>query len=629
MDTEKIFPRWMQELKRFQTLKSQFYLYGNVYDCYYFPVNYHTAEDEQELRWAKFNDIRQLLMLYLRNEGYEIITYYDIIDGFIVESLDQEINRNTITNFLFQNNREIRNYFGSVKIDAIEKNIGDTLSFFRFLMGNNRKLSAGIVNYASRFSSDPNSLEEEERRLFLKVLKAAQEARTFPDRDGKRNILIMICDKLNDIPSWVLLENPLTKGIDIQKPNREERNRFFQVQSGRFFSEGKDVEHEEVSTIFSDLTEGFTNHELENLVTISNQERIHINDIRQIIDLFKYGTRENFWEDMDKSKIDNAESELKKRVVGQDYAISKSVDIIRRAKLGLHSIDQQKPRNKPKGILFFAGPTGVGKTELAKSLAELIFSDEDALLRFDMSEYNDGNSDVKLIGSPPGYVGYEEGGQLTSRIKTRPFSIILFDEIEKAHPIVFDKFLQILDDGRLTDGKGETVYFSETLIIFTSNLGVYREDEYGRRVLNISFEEPFEEMREHIMAEIRNFFNTRLNRPEILNRFGDNFVVFDFIRPDVDRLILLKSLNTIKANLLKQKNCRFEFDDTFIELFRQHYIRDNLINGGRGIINRIETHIKNGITKFMFEQQASDNFDFKVFIDAHNNNEVCFECIGG
>ena len=624
----KIFPRWMQEFKRFQALKSQFFLYGNVYDCYYFPVNYHQTESNSDLKWARFNDIRYLLNLYLKNEGYEIIVYYDMIDGMTVESIDPEISEKNLLQQLGDNDPKVKPYFGSKKIDSIEKNINDTLSFFRFLVSNNQKLSAGIINHASRFSSNPNSLSEEERRYFLKLLKSAQDARVFQDKNGMRNILIFICDKLNDIPSWILLDNPLTKGIEVLKPNKEERNRFFQVQSERFYQEGEAIDEQKVSSIFADITDGLANQELENLVTISKQEKIHVNNIRQIIDLFKYGTRENFWEDLEKAKIDNAENELKKRVVGQDPAVKKAVEVVKRAKLGLHTIDQKKPKNKPKGVLFFAGPTGVGKTELAKSLAELIFNDEDAILRFDMSEYNDSNSDVKLIGSPPGYVGYEEGGQLTTLMKSRPFSIVLFDEIEKAHPIVFDKFLQILDDGRLTDGKGDTVYFSEALIIFTSNLGVYKEDEYGKRVLNIKYEDSYENMSEKIMEEIQNFFNSKLNRPEILNRFGDNFVVFDFIRSDTDKLIFLMSLNTIQTNLQKQKNCRFEYDDTFIELFRKHYLADNLINGGRGINNRVETHIKNGITNFMFEQNKTENLNFRIFIDENDHNRVGFECTG-
>ena len=626
IEAHKIFPRWMQEFRRFQALKSQFYLYGNVYDCYYFPVNFDEVENADDLRWAKFNDIRQLLLLYLKKEGYEIIATYDVIDGVDIESNDPKITKEKILILLSEENSAVKEYFQSKKMKAIEKNISDSLSFFRFLVSNTGKLSAGIINYASRFSSDPNSLEEKERENFLKILKSAQDARVF--KNGKRNILIFLCDKLNDIPSWVLLENPLSKGIEVQKPNKDERKRFFQVQSSRFFTEGTEVNSEEVARLFCDLTGGLANHEMENLITISNQEKLHVNNIRQIVDLFKYGTKENFWENLEKAKIDNAESELKKRVMGQDHAIRKSVEIIRRAKLGLHSIDQTRVRNKPKGVLFFAGPTGVGKTELAKSLAELIFSDEDAILRFDMSEYNDSNSDVKLIGSPPGYVGYEEGGQLTSRMKDRPFSIVLFDEIEKAHPVVFDKFLQILDDGRLTDGKGETVYFSESLIIFTSNLGIFKEDEYGRRIPNITFEDSYNDMSVKIMDEIRVFFTSKLNRPEILNRFGNNFVVFDFIRPDVDKEILLKNLNTIKKNLLKEKNSRFEFDDTFIELFRRHYLADNLINGGRGINNQVETYIKGGITNFMFDQNTSENLSFRVCVNEANGNSVSCECIG-
>ena len=648
LKTSEIFPRWLQELSRFQSMKSQFFLYGNIYDCHYFPINYNEAANQDELKWAKFPTIIQLLGKYLEIEGYELICKYDIVDLLSVkpitkkdeskekpseEKKEDPITKKNILQFLTKSNPEAKAYFTGRDIGRIESNLGDVLSFFRFLSSNTEKLFAGIIDFSSRFTPNPNSLSEPESRHFIKLVKAAQESRFFPKKSDKRNIIILICDKLSDIPTWMLLENPLTQGIELQKPNTEERKRFFSIQKKLFYHEKEREESKEDGQRFPDLTDEFSNHDLENLITLSKQEKIDISEIRRVIDLYKFGVKENFWEKLDQAKVKMAESELKKRVFGQENAIKKSVDVIRRAKLGLHNIDKNKQNNKPKGVLFFAGPTGVGKTELAKSLADLIFSTDDAIIRLDMSEYNDSNSDVKLIGSPPGYVGYEEGGQLTRKMKEKPFSIVLFDEIEKAHPVVFDKFLQILDDGRLTDGKGETVYFSESLIIFTSNLGIYRINERGQRVINVEYEDSPGTVAEKIMSEIKMFFTTRLNRPEILNRFGDNFVVFDFIRPPVDKLILMKNLNTIKANLMKQKKCDFQFDEKFIELFRKYYINDNLINGGRGINNRVEAYIKNGLSNFLFEQDKIDGLKFRVVINEAKVGKdkkplVEFECIG-
>ena len=148
-----------------------------------------------------------------------------------------------------------------------------------------------------------------------------------------------------------------------------------------------------------------------------------------------------------------------------------------------------------------------------------------------MSEFSAEHADSRLLGAPPGYVGYEAGGELTTAIKQKPFSVVLFDEIEKAHPRILDKFLQILDDGQLTDGRGDRVYFSESIIIFTSNLGIYKLDEDGKRSENVSQDQPYDVVEFRVRDEIANHFKFRLNRPEILNRFGENIVVFDFIRP--------------------------------------------------------------------------------------------------
>src|SRR5690606_13759088 len=203
-----------------------------------------------------------------------------------------------------------------------------------------------------------------------------------------------------------------------------------------------------------------------------------LSNVKRLSEMYKYGVTTNEWDKIQSSRLENAEEFICGRIKGQKAAVARVLDIIKRAKIGLSAGDSSKS-NRPRGVLFFAGSTGVGKTEMAKALAALLFGQEERLLRFDMSEYAAPQSDQRLLGAPPGYVGYEEGGQLTNAVKKNPFSILLFDEIEKAHGSIFDKFLQILDDGRLTDGKGETIYFSECIIIFTSNLGTVTRSQGG------------------------------------------------------------------------------------------------------------------------------------------------------
>ena len=296
------------------------------------------------------------------------------------------------------------------------------------------------------------------------------------------------------------------------------------------------------------------------------------------------------------NRLTRGEEILKKRVKGQDEAVSQSLDVLKRAVSGLSKV---KNNASPKGVLFFAGPTGTGKTETAKTLAELVFGDESACIRFDMSEYSHDNSDQRLFGAPPGYVGYEAGGQLTNAVRKNPFSILLFDEIEKASPTILDKFLQILEDGRMTDGQGNTAYFSDCVIIFTSNLGIYTKDQYGNRKENVNRSMSPDEVRTKVTTAIQDHFKLELGRPEILNRIGENIVIFRYINEDVAREILTARVEGIVKMIALQKEIRIDVSPVFEKLYG--LVCENLDNGGRGINNIVEKALINPLARHIFD----------------------------
>jgi ATP-dependent Clp protease ATP-binding subunit ClpA len=332
---------------------------------------------------------------------------------------------------------------------------------------------------------------------------------------------------------------------------------------------------------------------------------------KALVDRYKYGPRESEWDNLSWHRLDDAEGELKKRVMGQPAAVAAVADVLRRARLHLSGA-QHSSRSKPRGVLFFAGPTGVGKTEMAKAIAELVFSTEDAILRFDMSEYGAEQADQKLMGAPPGYIGYEEGGQLTNGVREKPFSVLLFDEIEKADPSILDKFLQILEDGRMTDGRGETVHFSETVVIFTSNAGIYKLDPGTRRpevdaagkpilLVDPSIDKEYTAVHAKVLDGVQAFFKTVLGRPELLNRIGQNIVVFDYVRgPVMKKILREKVLQSISDNISERWKVRVEFSDAVEESLLAICELD-VASGGRGVGNLAEVALVNPLARRLYE----------------------------
>jgi len=254
----------------------------------------------------------------------------------------------------------------------------------------------------------------------------------------------------------------------------------------------------------------------------------------------------------EKDKLLHLEEELHKRVIGQDEAIKAVSDAVRRSRAGLQN------EKRPLGSFLFLGTTGVGKTELAKALAEFLFNDENLMTRIDMSEYQESFAVTRLVGAPPGYVGYDEGGQLTEAVRRKPYSVVLFDEIEKAHPDVFNVLLQVLDDGRLTDGKGRTVNFKNTILIMTSNVGSDIIQDYMLKINDVNKEQALQDCKDAVLEVLK-----RSVRPEFLNRI-DEVIMFEPLTPGDIRGILMLQISQIQQ-MLQEKGIVLEFEPAALD----------------------------------------------------------------
>lgn len=292
----------------------------------------------------------------------------------------------------------------------------------------------------------------------------------------------------------------------------------------------------------------------------------------------------------EREKLLHLEEELHKRVIGQDEAIQAVSDAVRRSRAGL-----QDPK-RPIGSFIFLGTTGVGKTELAKALAEYLFDDETLMTRIDMSEYQEKFSVSRLIGAPPGYVGYDEGGQLTEAVRRKPYSVVLFDEIEKAHPDVFNILLQVLDDGRLTDNKGRVVNFKNTIIIMTSNLGSgYIQSQFEKLTPQTGIqarEALIEETKKEVLGMLK-----KTIRPEFLNRI-DEIIVFRQLTEDNIRQIARRMLDVTGARMAQQGITLAADDDAVAELARDGFDPQY---GARPLRRAIQNMVEDAVAEKMLE----------------------------
>ena len=575
-----------KRIKREVGIKRCVIIDGNVGDVY--------LDDKNQIV-----DLKKYLTEMLEDLKYDDIVYWDRVSGIegdisslkITEEKEVEGEEYSLDDEDEKQNTTISN--GNFKEPSEIFNL-----VFKNLTNKNRK-TVFILNWSDYLFSNGGQHDNEERQNLTLLGKSIKDKKVnYLSTDVNESTIILITNKLSNFPLSFYQANPEVSTITLSKPDRLERRRLLEKIEAGFelkFNPGETLLNSSRTNEYIDVLEDFTNREIIQMAKLSRKEEKLTFD--KLYLLFKYGEKDNPWEKLAYEDVKNIKKKLSERVVGQDEAIEKIEKTVVKAYMGLTGLHKTSSRSMPKGVFFFVGPTGVGKTELSKALAKFLFGDEQACIRFDMSEYAQENSDQKLIGAPPGYVGYEQGGQLTNAIKEKPFSVILFDEIEKAakpNPRILDIFLQILEDGRLTDSKGETVYFSESIIIFTSNLGASEVKPSDNK----------EETAEEFIKIVKNYFDNEIKRPEILGRIGySNIVPFNFILDDEFAIQIAKSkLNPIKKGIQEKYRLDLEFES---ELNFIKYIlkRVDKSKGGRDILNAINDILLDELSMFLFNNK--------------------------
>jgi hypothetical protein len=619
------YPEWVPMLQRDAPISRGLILYGNVQDTFY---------DPQQRQYVALPEL--LLRIFTRDTtlGFSMAGLWDQVDGLrfpdermlgrfhkALAAKPQGTQRGQAYD-VGEQNSAAGHANGRLYADP-----ADLMGALRQMMTIAQERSAWILNYGQMLTTQPDHPDSTERSWMLLMDKAISGPSIVPvNSDNLRHsggLIVLLTNNLGKLPPMLYQGDPRVKLIPVSTPTRPERKRFFLRHADDLRCEkpkaavqsplaGTAVAGQEgLADVLADLTDQMKTNDLVQILSLSLRTEAPLPP-EKLLNLYRFGDQRSPWEELSQEKLRHVDETLRKRVVGQEGAVEHVGTMMIRAFMGLAGLQHSGKRTKPKGTLFFVGPTGVGKTELAKAAAEFLFGDESAFIRFDMSEYNHEHSDQRLVGAPPGYVGFEEGGQLTNAVRARPFSVLLFDEIEKAHPRILDKFLQILEDGRLTDGRGETAHFSESVIIFTSNIGAS----------NMPTTDDPAAIQQHFLQAVADHFVHQLKRPELLNRLGQNIVVFSKITNLGFRgSILERKLAPLKSYL----NERFGVGVDLSEGVKERFLSDaKPEDGGRGLLNVVEHELINPMARFLFDRMHQLRRG-RTIIVTNKNNQVQFD----
>ena len=607
-------PKWLRDIDASLSIRSHFVLSGNMRD--------HVLI-EQERTPIACPIVHAIWEIVLKPRGFHGVLIWDPLDAFSS----------------FPSGVDIRLWDGRQLVPSTQlapngRTPGDFARVLRAIARPpvpphpTQRPVAMVVDYASRV----DALLDAHQALFVSAEKAASGSLLVPRSPEQGhgpacfNPVFWLANRANDLPFWFTADNQRIASVPVPLPGAEERELWAGLCYESIAEEDRDIDQESFAGTLAGLTHGMTLTDVENVTRLARMKRLKASDADDAVERFRVGDidiEDNPWRSTTlRGRVAAGGDTIDRFVKGQERAKGRVLDILKRTSIGLTGAQSSSAGRRPRGVLFFAGPTGVGKTEMARTIARIVFGDPDACLRFDMSEFKGEHSGDRLIGAPPGYVGFDQGGELTNAMRENPFRVLLFDEIEKAHPRILDKFLQVLDDGRLTDGRGETVYFSESLIVFTSNVGIVRRDartgQVERAVTRDDREDP-DQYERKILDGVRNHFHLELQRPELHNRLGENVVVFDYIDGEVAGRILDAMVENVRRTCVEDTSLELEIDGAAREqLIGKCCGGDVLDYGGRGIGSMLEAVLVNPLARHIFDADLRDG---RIVVRAFTFNE--------
>jgi hypothetical protein len=588
-------PAWVRNIVLSLPLHAQVLLTGNVRDLY--PFEFRITRDGTQDFEVDSIDVLAVLWHICKARGYVALAVLDVVTAKLTVRTESNNPKGDPL---------VPEYLKEVLDDTFAKSA--KLSDLMVAHVKHRGPPVGLViPYAARLASANLTPQEDDRLLLARAEAIGHSALPTLIPGGQSspgmtpyNTIFWLCERQEELHPSFAIDSSALRLIPVPYPTLQTR-----ASAARGLFRREDFTEEDRvlrANALAEVTHGMTVREVMSCGRLARDQGLSADGYGSAARLLQIGTTDDPWSASAlRKKIKTAEAELNKRVIGQERAVAKTVDILVRSAVGLNGAHMSSSPNRPRGVLFLSGPTGVGKTELAKGIASLVLGKGTEPVRFDMSEFRADHAHQRLIGAPPGYVGYDVGGELTNAVRANPICVLLFDEIEKAHPRIFDLFLQILEDGRLTDGRGATVYFTECFLVFTSNLGTTSSttDDPSDSTYDF-YVDKREEFEAHLRTAFEEFFNNKLQRPEMRNRFGDSFVALSYIDKKVAPKILAKALEAVEERVTKAHGCQIEINKPVLTKVTEE-MEKNLADGGRGIGNVVESLVVNPLARRIFE----------------------------